>query len=933
MRSSAFACLLAVCVCLGAVTTAGQEAIHHGTISGRVTDQQGAVLPGAIVRAHQTNTNVVRETLTDQSGRFRFPYLRVGPYRIEIQLPGFADAAHTVTVDAGAAFELPVALPVAGPSTTLTVSANATVLDAARSQIAGTVPEDEVRVLPLSGRRFLDVALLVAGVSPTNTGNTQLFPETSAVPGQGLSVASQRNFSNSFLVDGLSANDDAAGLLGIPYSVDAVEQFQVVTSGGQAELGRALGGYISVVTKSGTNQLDGDIYGYFRDDALNAPNALVRASGATEPPMRDVQYGASVGGPLVRNRSFYFFNTEQRRLDQSGFVTIAPDNEAAINARLAAVRYPGSPVDSGTYPNPTDTTHVLAKLDHQLSSRHQLTVRYSLYDVVSANSRGVGGLNAPSASAGLDSRDQSIALSNTSTLSSRTVSETRLQVVRGDLSALPSDPVGPAVSIAGVASFGTLSGSPHRRVNTMYQAVTNLSHHAGSHAVRAGVDIVYNDDAITYPRSVRGSYAFSSLANFLTGRYNEAGFTQTFGPSSVSQRNQNVGVYLQDEWKVRPSITINAGARYDLQFLETVDTDLDNLSPRLGVAWTPGPSRRIVVRGSAGLYFDRIPLRPLANALLSARNTTDVSQLRQTAISVSPSQTAAPVFPDLLAAPVPSVTLPNLTTMSRTIQNAHSRQASVELERQIGRQATVSAGYHYLRGADLIMLINQNVPACAASGTNNGCRPTADYANNNQYSSAGRSNYHGLHVSFVHRPDSWGHFRVSYTLSRSMNNVGENFFSSPIDPADLSKDWGRSDDDQRHRLVISAGGRLPLAVHIAGTLQAYSALPFNILSGQTTMQGTPGRPLVNGLFIPRNAGRGTAFVTLNARVSRRFVSAGHIELEGIAEVFNLTNRANVVARNATFGLGMYPSAPVPTFGQATAVGEPRSMQLGVRLSF
>ena len=156
----------------------------------------------------------------------------------------------------------------------MTVSGDAAVLEAARSQIAGTVPQAEIQNLPMNGRNFLDLALLIPGVSPTNIGSTQLFAETSAVPGQGISIASQRNLSNNFIVDGLSANDDAAGLSGIPYGVDAVEQFQVVTSGGQAELGRALGGYINVVTKSGTNALHGTVYDFIRDDNFNAANAL-----------------------------------------------------------------------------------------------------------------------------------------------------------------------------------------------------------------------------------------------------------------------------------------------------------------------------------------------------------------------------------------------------------------------------------------------------------------------------------------------------------------------------------------------------------------------------------------------------------------------------------------------------------------------------------
>src|SRR3954466_5634880 len=194
-----------------------------------------------------------------------------------------------LTLTVGSAFELPVALAVASLDASVTVTAQATVLEAARSQIAGTVSQTEVSTLPMNGRNFLDLALLIPGVSPTNVASTQLFAETSAVPGGGLSVGSQRNFSNSFIVDGLSANDDAAGLAGIPYGVDAVDQFQVVTSGGQAELGRALGGYVSVVTKSGANTLNASAYNYLRDDSLNAPNPLL---GRTLP-MHQNQYGAS----------------------------------------------------------------------------------------------------------------------------------------------------------------------------------------------------------------------------------------------------------------------------------------------------------------------------------------------------------------------------------------------------------------------------------------------------------------------------------------------------------------------------------------------------------------------------------------------------------------------------------------------------------------
>lgn len=927
-------------VALSAPRGLAQEAIHHASVAGRVTDPQGGAVAGAAITARHELTNIAAAAVTDADGRFRLPFLRVGPYGLTVSKAGFKPATRALTLNAGAAFQLPIALEVGTVEETVTVTGDAAVLETARTQISGTVSLAEVQALPMNGRNFLDLGLLVPGVSPTNTASTQLFAETSAVPGNGISVGSQRNFSNSFIVDGLSANDDAAGLSGIPLAVDAVEQFQVVTSGGQAELGRALGGYVNVVTRSGANSLHGSAYEFFRDDSMNADHPLL----GRKLPMRQNQFGVSLGGPIVRDRTFFFANVERRDLDQSGLTTILPVNVDVINARLAATGYPGSRIATGVYPNPVESTLGLAKVDH-LAGPHQMSLRYNFYRVTAENSRGAGGLSAPSASAGLDNIDHAVSLADTWTLGSRTVNETRVQFAYGDLEAPPTDPVGSVVSISGIATFGALSGSPTRRTNHLFEVVDTISHQAGAHALRAGVDFLHNDTTITYPRQVRGSYTFSSLASFLSGTYNNAGFTQTFGDPVVGQGNPNLGVFVQDEWHASPKLTLNAGLRYDLQLLETVDTDTDNVSPRVGFAWTPWESRRTVVRGSAGLFYDRVPLRALANAILSAGNTTDLSRLQQISVSLSPTQAGAPRFPDILAGPVPSVTLPNLTTMDRQMQNAHSTQASLEIEQQIGQATTVSAGYLYLKGDDLIISINQNVPACVAQGTNNGCRPHPAYANNSQYSSAARSSYHGLHLSVLQRPVGWGSYRVSYTLSRARNNVGEFFFSSPIDPFDLEKDWGRSDDDQRHRLVVHAVAQtsrepgtsfwshVTHGFQLSGMLQYYSALPLNITSGVTTVQGTAGRPIVDGAFIPRNAGEGPDFFSVNLRLARSFGLGGRARMEAMAEMFNVTNRVNVVAINGNFGSGAYPTNPSPTFGQVTAVGEPRSVQLGLRFSF
>ena len=265
LRTLALAGALLAC----ASTVCAQQSVDYASVGGRVTDPSGAVVQGAQVTARHGQTNLAVTTLTDQEGRFRFPYLRVGPYEVVVRLGGFLDTTRRLTLTVGAAFELPVTLAI-GTAETITINDEAAVLEANRSQIAGTVSQAEVQALPLNGRNFLELALLIPGVSPTNVASTQLFPETSAVPGISLSINSQRNLSNNFIVDGLSANDDAAGLSGITYGVDAVEQVQVVTSGGQAELGRALGGYVNVVTKSGTNTLHGSFFEFYQDDALDS---------------------------------------------------------------------------------------------------------------------------------------------------------------------------------------------------------------------------------------------------------------------------------------------------------------------------------------------------------------------------------------------------------------------------------------------------------------------------------------------------------------------------------------------------------------------------------------------------------------------------------------------------------------------------------------
>lgn len=931
---SSFIVLAAICLFLP-VGALGQETINSATLSGLVTDPTGAVVNGALVVARQTDTNVTSNTTTDSEGRFRFAYLKVGPYEIKVNHQGFAEATRSVTLTVGAAFDLPISLALESSKESVTVSGEAAPIETERTQIAGTVVQNEVNNLPLNGRSFLDLTLLVPGVSATNTASTQLFAETSAVPGQGISIGSQRNFSNSFIVDGLSANDDAAGLVLTTYGLDVVQEFQVVTSGGQAEFGRALGGYINMVTKSGTNDLHGDAYGFFRNQGLNAANALTHATL----PITQAQYGASLGGPIIKNRTFYFVNFEQRLLNQAGspVITITPANLAAINARLTAVGYLGPLISTGQYSNPVHSTNFLAKMDHHFNEKDQFGARYSLYDVHATNSRGVGGLSAVSAAAGLSDLDQTLAVSNVYTISSRTVNETRGQFTNSNLLAPPNDAIGPAVSISGVASFGTLSGSPTGRYDRLFEIVDNLSHQRGPHAFRVGVDFLYNDLTITFPMSNRGSYSFSSLANFQNGVYSS--FTRVFGNPVNHQTNPNVGFYAQDEWHVSPRFTVNAGVRYDLEFLKTISTDTNNISPRLGFAWSPFASRRTVVRASFGLFYDRVALRPLANALLSGDNTTNINQIQLLSTVLNFGQTGAPVFPNILGT-APTGLPVSFSTMDPHIPNAYSEQASLEIEQQLGNKGTLSASYEHLRGVHLIVSVNLNTPTCtAAVDPVNLCRPNPGYQNDKQYSPGAESEYDGLSVSYEERRVRWGSFRVSYTYSKALDDVSEFFFSAPLNNFNIRQDWARSDDDQRHRLTFDttihsslepAHGIWQHFSHgflLSGILTYYSPLPFNVVTGATNIQTTASRPCVGlagnaatctnnvAMMIGRNTGTGFDFFNLNTRLSRTFAIRESLNLEAIADIFNILNHPNYEIPNSSFGTGVYPNSPSATLAR------------------
>lgn len=907
-----------------------QQSVTSGTLSGRIEDASGASVNGANVTATHLETNQHFTAVSDHDGRFRFPYLRTGSYDLKIEAQGFTQLTKQMTVSIGQALDLPVKLEVAGVSEQVNIgSSDVPIVETVRTQITETIRPNEINELPLNGRNYLDLALLIPGVSPTNTGSNQRFAETSAVPGQGLSIAGQRNLYNSFIVDGVSANDDAADLTGTYYSEEVIDQFQVVTSGGIAEFGRASGGVVNILTRSGTNDWRGNVYGFFRNQRFDARNPLA----PTKDLLTQAQYGGTISGPLRSDRTFFFTNFEQTRRNYSAVLTISPAAVTSINDRLRAVNYQGPLVSTGVVPASFDTTNFFTRIDHSVNEHNQFNARYSVYHINAVNSRTVGGLNTLSRGTGLDDTDQTLQVSNITTFNSRTFNEARVQYTNSRLNAPVNDEVGPAVNIAGVANFGTATFSPLGRDINLFEAVDNVSTILGAHSLKAGGGFLYNRVDILFPGAVQGVFTFSSLNNFTTGNY--LNYQQAFGVPNQVQSNPNVGMFVQDEWRVRPDLTINAGLRYDLQFLaDPIKTDRDNFAPRMGIVYAPG-DRKTVVRASYGIYYDRIPLRATSNALQRDGSKFLIVQLL-------PAQPGAPVFPNVLALqPATLPTKPNITRIDPDIEVSYSQQANVQIERELPGNAVVSVGYLRVRALHVLLSRNVNVPTVAASaGIPNLGRPDPNWGNISRFEGSGKSNYDGMVVSFNKRASQSANVRVSYTLSKTIDDAGNFFFSSVQNNFNIRDDRGLSDNDQRHRLVVSGSLEAPqeaktnsFARALRGFQFGYiftygSRLPFNVLQGNDRNLDTNNndRPLGVG----RNTGRGFDFASLDLRLSRRFQLTERVDLQLLAEGFNVLNRANFGVPNNTFGSG---TTPLATFGQPTQAFDPRQFQFGMKLSF
>jgi hypothetical protein len=933
----------------------GQARLTGADLEGIVADQSGAVLPGATVSVTNVDTNVARTVITDENGRFYVAALPPGSYRVEASLSGFAtQTMDNVVLQLGQSPTLKFALPLQGIAESITVSSAPPLVETSRTEVSSVINQQQIEALPINGRNFISFSVITPGVTNDRT------PQQGASATSGLSFGGQRARSNNIMVDGFDNNDQVVGAVRATFSQEAVREFQVLTNSYSAEFGKASGGVVNIVTKSGTNELDGNAFFYFRDDRLNTRGHFEKFDIFGNPvdldkaPFNQKQWGATFGGPLAVNRTFFFTSFEQTNIDASNLVTIQPEAAALLNNF-------GFPVETGNVPYAIERTELLAKVDHNWSPGHSLIVRGSFADIENENIEPFGGTVARSRGAVQLRRDYSLAASETDILSDRLVNEARVQFAPQNQDILSLDPLcggpcieedqgGPTLEIAGVASVGRQRFTPNPRENQRLQVGDTVSFLTGAHHLKAGIEFnqIWTDRG-SLPLHFGGRYIFSAIPALGVPSALEAlrrglpsAYVQGYGESRFPFDSSDVSLFVQDEWTLG-RVVLKPGLRYQRQFwpefpYDVADVggsrfqyeypdDANNLAPRLAAAYNLTDDGRTPVHASYGIYFD--------NTLTSMAGITQIldgaDNVRTLVVTLA--QSCAGVPCSVLAWNAPGRRLPESTAsallggryptlqfgIDPALETPYSHQASAGVQRAIGTTLSAAVDFVYVRGFNQVGTIDYN-PVVAALGT--GRRPNDLPCSANpaapcvgggipgtsasvlQYTSFGETWYRGLTASVRGRLAGNGQFLASYTLSKAEDNSTD--FQSNFIPENNGR--GRNPAD-REGLPIGfdpAAERGP-ATHdqrhrlvLSGTYR----LPadFGVSAILTAASGRPFTPLAGldlnadgngGAFPPDRARRDPADPASSVgRNSETTAAIANVDLR-VSKVLPLTGRAGL----------------------------------------
>ncbi len=600
MRS--FTSLLVLIVLSGAIALQAQT--FRGTLLGTVTDPAGAVVPGAAVVVTNTGTGIERTVTSNAEGNFTASELPIGRYNVRVTSPGFsAFRAENIEITVSSQVTITIALKTGDLNQTVVVTANALQAETTSDTLGATLTTEDIKNLPVNGRDYTKLIYLTPGV----TGSPDQVSDSPGSFGP-FSVNGARGRSNNFLLDGTDMNDgfrndpavNQPGVFGAPATIlpiDAVSELSVL-SNFEPEYGRSAGGIINIVTKSGTNAFHGTGAEYFRNNALDARNYF-NPAGQTQAPFHNNQFGASIGGPVLRDKTFFFFDYEGQR-ESVGTVSQAcvPDpallataTNPVIVALLKRNPWPTPNVTGGGCPNAdviapssNNITSLIAKIDHNFNAHNLLTGRYYFGDSKQSFPLALsGGGVLPGFNTYTPTRVQLVALSFVSVLSASKVNELRMGWNRFAEGFFPQDQIFhpssiglntstdtgtgtgdqglPFITVAGYASLGASKSDPRQRYDTNWQALDNFSWTLGKHAVKIGYEFRRTSITQFLGTNYRGRLNFASLNDFLAG--NVASGSQSSGNSRRHSYENSHGLYLQDSFRITQRLTLNYGMRWD----------------------------------------------------------------------------------------------------------------------------------------------------------------------------------------------------------------------------------------------------------------------------------------------------------------------------------------------------------------------------------
>lgn len=902
-------------------------------VNGVVTDETGAALPGVTVSVTNDESGISRTTTTGADGRYQATALRPGPYTIVAELAGFNKTTRpSIRLTVGSTATANLTMTVAGRAESITVTGAAPLIDTATAEVGVTVTTPQIANLPLNSREFLDLANL-AGAAKPDAFRPYNDVQVGAISGRFTNVT----------VDGMDNNRELNGDPNVRLSLDAVQEFKIVTNGFLPEFGRASGGLVNVVTKSGTNQFDGTAFTYFRDRSLNARNAfeIERA------PFGRQQGGVALGGPIVRNRAHFFANMEAHRINTQKFVNtrgLFPQYEGAI--AQANRNYLGS-----------------GKADVQINSGQALTGRYSRHRTLTPSENAGGAVTAEAAYT-REGIEQSALAAHTWVMSTRALNEARVQYSSYEFAEQNNSAL-VGVDRGGLVRIGNGGDCCDAGATERYFEFRNdLSYHAtgwaGEHRLKTGVNWKRVQHGGFDNAYKVGQYVFDTATTFdvnVPATY-PSQFRIGVGSGRVEAVNQLIGLYAQDSWKPTTRLSVNYGVRYDVELGAVnpggapgtrvlVDetrrqTDVNNIAPRMQFTYDVGGGGTTVIRGGYGVFYDQILMGLRTGELRNDGLTYNIATISDPARLRN--------FPDVSAtlgglspAQFLSGAAPDVTIIGNDIETPYTRQLTLGASQQLTESLVASVEYLRVDGRSEHLLVDRNAPVPPSF-----VRPDPRYRRIRTYESIGRSEYDGLYFRLDKRFDGRWQMLATYNLGRG-KATSDSPFSIVADPFNPDADYGPSSYVQRHRVAWSGVFVMPYGV-TAGTIMSWaSPLPFTVTAGRdlnndlTNNDRPAGVGRNSGGIAPEvdaiNAWRaantlapvtaedlnGANFFNWDLRLSRAFQLGGGVRIEGLAEVFNLTNRVNY--------LRFVTNARLATLGQPTLAGDPRQVQFGARITF